>query len=96
LLRDFLKDTYYQDDYYINTKFSNDLVIHTDKNDNSKVGVILECKKPNNQAEMPNLDKLNVKALQQLLLYFLRERITENNINLKHLIITNVYEWFIL
>ncbi|MDJ0728684.1 MAG: Eco57I restriction-modification methylase domain-containing protein [Crocosphaera sp.] len=95
LLRDFLKDTYYQDNYYINTKFSNDLVIHTDKTNDSTTGVIIECKKPNNQAEMPNLDQLNVKALQQLLLYFLRERITENNINLKHLIITNVYEWFI-
>ncbi|MDJ0510279.1 MAG: Eco57I restriction-modification methylase domain-containing protein [Crocosphaera sp.] len=95
LLRDFLKNTYYQDTYFINTKFSKDLVIHTDKSDQSTVGVIIECKKPNNQAEMPNPDKLNVKALQQLLLYFLRERITENNINLKHLIITNVYEWFI-
>ncbi|MGK7961132.1 DUF7149 domain-containing protein [Crocosphaera sp.] len=95
LLRDFLKDTYYQNNYFINTKFSNDLVIHTDKSDDSTVGVIIECKKPNNITEMPKLDQLNVKALQQLLLYFLRERITENNLNLKHLIITNVYEWFI-
>ncbi|MDJ0601257.1 MAG: Eco57I restriction-modification methylase domain-containing protein, partial [Crocosphaera sp.] len=95
LLRDFLKDTYYQDDYFINTKYERDLVIYNDNTDNSTVGVIIECKRPNNQAEMPKVDKLNVKALQQLLLYFFRERITENNINLKHLIITNVYEWFI-
>ncbi len=95
LLRDFLKDTYYQDDYFINTKYKKDLVIYNDKTDKSAVGVILECKQPNNQAEMPKVDKLNVKALQQLLLYFFQERITENNINLKHLIITNIYEWFI-
>ncbi|MEM8778744.1 MAG: class I SAM-dependent DNA methyltransferase, partial [Cyanobacteria bacterium P01_G01_bin.49] len=95
LIRDFLKETYYQNNYYINTKYRNDLVIHNDKTDDSSVGVILECKKPVNQAQMPNIDKFNVKALQQLVLYFLQERITENNINLKHLIITNVYEWFI-
>ncbi|MGK7885877.1 MAG: hypothetical protein AB4057_14780 [Crocosphaera sp.] len=95
LLRDFLKDTYYQDNYYINIKSSHDLVIHTDKNDDSSVGVIIECKKPNNINEMQKLEQLNVKALQQLVLYFFRERITENNVNLKHLIITNVYEWFI-
>ncbi|WP_366146304.1 hypothetical protein [Crocosphaera sp.] len=95
LLRDFLKDTYYQDNYFINTKFSNDLVIHTDKSDTSTVGVIIECKKTNNINEMPNLEQLNVKALQQLVLYFFRERITGNNIHVKHLIITNVYEWFI-
>ncbi|MGB5770355.1 MAG: class I SAM-dependent DNA methyltransferase, partial [Crocosphaera sp.] len=95
LIRDFLKETYYQDDYYINTKDRYDLVIHNDKNDQSSVGVILEIKNSNNQSEMPQLDKLNVKALQQLLLYFLRERIIENNINLKYLIITNVYQWFI-
>ncbi|MGK7940599.1 MAG: class I SAM-dependent DNA methyltransferase [Crocosphaera sp.] len=95
LLRDFLKDTYYQDNYFINTKYKKDLVIYNDKTDKGRVGIILECKQPNNQAEMPKLDQLNVKALQQLLLYFLRERVTENNINLKHLIITNVFEWFI-
>ncbi|MDJ0658922.1 MAG: Eco57I restriction-modification methylase domain-containing protein [Crocosphaera sp.] len=95
LLRDFLKDTYYQDNYFINTKYKKDLVIYNNKTDKSTVGVILECKKPNNQAEMPKLDQLNVKALQQLLLYFFQERITENNFNHKHLIITNVYEWFI-
>lgn len=95
LLRDFLKDTYYQDNYFINTKYERDLVIYNDNTDNSTVGVIIECKRPNNQAEMPKVDKLNVKALQQLLLYFFREIIIENNINIKHLIITNVYEWFI-
>lgn len=95
LLRDFLKDTYYQDNYFINTKYKKDLVIYNNQTNNSTVGVILECKQPNNKVEMPKLDKLNVKAFQQLLLYFFQERITENNLNLKHLIITNVYQWFI-
>ncbi|MFN7245616.1 MAG: class I SAM-dependent DNA methyltransferase, partial [Microcystis sp.] len=59
------------------------------------VGVILEVKKPSNKSEMLRRDKLNCKALQELLLYFLRERITEKNLEIKHLIATNIYEWFI-
>ncbi|MCW4014977.1 MAG: type II restriction endonuclease, partial [Candidatus Bathyarchaeota archaeon] len=31
----------------------------------------------------------------ELVLYYLRERITQNNLETKHLIITNIYEWFI-
>jgi hypothetical protein len=59
------------------------------------VGVILEVKKPSNKSEMLRRDKLNCKALQELLLYFLRERITEKNLEIKQLIATNIYEWFI-
>ena len=33
--------------------------------------------------------------MQELVLYFLRERITQNNKEVKYLIATNVYEWFI-
>ena len=57
--------------------------------------MILEVKKPSNKSEMLRRDKLNCKALQELLLYFLRERITEKNLEIKHLIATNIYEWFI-
>jgi len=38
---------------------------------------------------------LNAKALQELILYYLRERISGKNIEVKHLIVTNIYEWFI-
>jgi adenine-specific DNA-methyltransferase len=44
---------------------------------------------------MVSCDDLNKKALQELVLYYLRERITHKNIHLKHLIITNINEWFI-
>jgi len=33
--------------------------------------------------------------MQELLLYFLRERVTKKNIDIKHLIVTDFYEWFI-
>jgi len=94
LLRDFLNNTAYSN-YFINTKGRSDLVIHNDKNPKSTVGVIIEAKGPGNKTEMPTIDNLNKKAMQELLLYFLRERITNKNIDIKHLIATNFYEWFI-
>ncbi|MFN6272274.1 MAG: Eco57I restriction-modification methylase domain-containing protein [Microcystis sp.] len=95
LLADFLKHSYYSPQHFINTKGRNDLVIHNGKESRDSVGVILEVKKPSNKSEMLRRDKLNCKALQELLLYFLRERITEKNLEIKHLIATNIYEWFI-
>ncbi|NCR71955.1 MAG: class I SAM-dependent DNA methyltransferase [Microcystis aeruginosa LG13-12] len=97
LLIDFLKNTYYTDRYFINTKERIDLVIHNNQDVKSPVGVIFETKKPTRtiNAEMPRLDNLNTKAFQQLVLYFLRERVTDKNLEIKHLIVTNIYEWFI-
>ena len=94
-LSDFLKKTWYSPDFYINTKGRNDLVVHTGKDSKSPVGVIIEAKKPANKGEMLRPDRLNVKALHELILYYLRERITEKNLEIKHLIATNIWEWFI-
>ncbi len=95
LVSDFLKDTYYKQNHFINTKSRNDLVIHNGQNANSTVGVILEAKKPTNKSEMITTKKLNVKAFQELVLYYLRERITHKNLEVKHLVATNINEWFI-
>lgn len=94
-VRDFLRDTYYIDNHEINTKNTIDLVIHHGKDNKSDVGVIIEAKRPSKVSEMITLNDINKKALHELLLYYFRERITEKNINIKHLIVTNVYEWFI-
>jgi len=95
LVIDFLKKTYYEPNHFINTKGRNDLVIHNGDKAKSTVGVIIEAKKPTNKSEMVTVSKLNTKAFQELVLYYLRERITQNNIETKHLIITNINEWFI-
>jgi adenine-specific DNA-methyltransferase len=106
LVSDFLKDTYYKQNHFINTKGRNDLVIHNGQNANTTVGVILEAKKPTNKAEMIKsfavgdspqqmISKLNTKAFQELVLYYLRERITHKNLEVKHLVATNINEWFI-
>lgn len=95
LVIDFLKKTYYDPNHFINTKGRNDLVIHNGQNANSTVGVIIEAKKPTNKAEMITTKKLNAKAFQELVLYYLRERITHKNLEVKHLVATNINEWFI-
>jgi adenine-specific DNA-methyltransferase len=95
LVINFLKKTYYDPNYFINTKGRNDLVIHNGNNPSSSVGVIVEAKKPTNKAEMVSTTKVNVKAFQELVLYYLRERITHKNLSVRHLVATNINEWFI-
>lgn len=95
LVSDFLKNTYYSPNHFINTKNRNDLVIHNGKDAKTTVGVIIEAKSPTNKSEMISVQNLNGKALQELVLYFLRERITHKNLEIKHLVVTNIYEWFV-
>ncbi|QGS17812.1 type II restriction endonuclease [Capnocytophaga sp. FDAARGOS_737] len=95
LISDFLKDTYYKQAYFMNTKERKDLVIRNGALPDNTAGVIIETKKFSNKSEMVTCENLNAKALRELVWYFLGERITQKNIDIKHLIITNVYEWFI-
>jgi type II restriction/modification system DNA methylase subunit YeeA len=95
IISDFLKDTYYKDNHFINTKGRNDLVIHNGKDAKSSVGIIIEAKKPANKSEMMRTDNINTKAFQELILYYLRERVVLKNLEIKYLIVTNIYEWFI-
>jgi len=92
LVIDFLKKTYYEPEHFINTKGRNDLVIHTGNKASTAVGVIIEAKKPTNRAEMLTRERINVKAFHELLLYYLRERIAQKNLELKYLIATNINE----
>ncbi|MBE7689825.1 type IIG restriction enzyme/methyltransferase [Tenacibaculum piscium] len=90
----FFKNTFYANNY-INTKDRIDLAIYTENNPKSEVSVLIEAKKPSNKNEFLKEDNLNKKALQELLLYYLRERIDNNNNSIKHLIATNGYEWYL-
>ncbi|MDX1760684.1 MAG: TaqI-like C-terminal specificity domain-containing protein [Christiangramia sp.] len=95
LVTDFLKKTWYDPHHFINTKGRTDLVIHNGNKAKTSVGVIIEAKKPTNKAEMLTRDKINVKAFQELVLYYLRERITHKNLEVKYVVATNINEWFI-
>jgi hypothetical protein len=95
IISEFLKNTYYKPDHYINTKGRTDLVIHNGKDAKSTVGILLETKKPENKTEMLSKENINSKAFHELVLYYLRERITNKNLEIKHIIATNIYEWFV-
>ncbi len=86
----FLYDTYYNGKNQINTKGRIDLAIYED----SKPVVIIEAKRPSS-SDMVTVMNLNAKAMHELILYYLRERIDEGNIDIKYLVATNVYEWFV-
>ncbi|WP_283687443.1 Eco57I restriction-modification methylase domain-containing protein [Dysgonomonas sp. Marseille-Q5470] len=95
LIIDFLNSVYYKNNHYINTYGRTDLVIHNEKDTKSPVGVLIEVKKPTNKSEMISKENLNAKAFQELVLYYLRERKANKNLELRYLIITNINEWFI-
>ena len=92
-IKRFFQNTFYQKNL-INTKDRIDLAIYLDETAKSDVGVIIEAKRPSNKVEFISERNLNKKALQELLLYYLRERIDHKNNNIKHLIVTNGVEWF--
>ena len=89
----FLSSTFYKDNE-INTRERIDLAIYLGADSSSDIGVLLEAKKPSNKSEFPKKEKLNCKAIQELLLYYLKERIDYKNNNIKHLVITNGFEWY--
>ena len=81
IFNQFLRDCF---GYDVNTQNRQDSVIY------DKFGVaqvIIEFKALFNKAEMPGLENLNCKALQELIWYYLEE--TTENKSVKHLIITN-------
>lgn len=94
LITPFLKGTNFGDDHYINTKERQDLAIHNGKTGSSNVGVIIEAKRPSNNEMITEAD-LNRKAFHEAILYYLRERIDNGNEDIKHIIITDVYQWFV-
>ncbi|MGD0844092.1 MAG: type II restriction endonuclease, partial [Geobacteraceae bacterium] len=95
IVADFLKDTWYKPAFEINTSKRTDLVIHNGKSSDDQVGVIVETKKPSNRAEMITPERPNAKALHELLHYYMQERYIRDNKEIKHLIICNIYEWYI-
>ena len=92
---EFLKDTWYKERFEINTKGRTDFVIHNGKTTSDTVGVIIEVKSPSNINEMISEEKPNKKAMHELILYYLRERIDADQKEIKNLIVTNILEWYV-
>jgi len=92
-LRDFLLRTSFLANE-INTKGRTDLAIYSGDTNKKPINVIFEIKKPQSNDFLTN-ENINCKALHESVLYYIRERIEEKNDEIKHIILTNVYEWYI-
>ncbi len=94
-LMDFLKEVYYKDAHVVAPKGKTDFVIHLGKDATTQAGVLFEVKRPANKGEMITGQNLNAKAFHELLLYYFQERERAKNSDIRHCVVTNVYEWFI-
>ncbi|MFA7047785.1 MAG: Eco57I restriction-modification methylase domain-containing protein, partial [Bacteroidales bacterium] len=90
----FLKNTYYKDNYYINSSKKYDLIIGNGPKLSDHIAVIIETKRPSNTAEMIDDSVPNAKALHELVHYYMQERLNDND-EIKYLIATNCYKWYI-
>ncbi|WP_440999823.1 type IIG restriction enzyme/methyltransferase [Fodinibius sp. SL11] len=78
-------------EYNINTSDRIDLAIYTE----GSVGVLFEVKSPTQKQDMITEADFNRKALQQAVLYYIEQRIEEENTDLKHVVVTDTFNWFV-
>lgn len=95
LLADLLKNAFYGGKFNVNTKGRIDLVINHGVRANDSPGVLIEVKRQSNRSEMITQERPNCKALHELILYYMEERYKNNNLEIKHIIATNIYDWYI-
>ncbi|HFI0255109.1 TPA: TaqI-like C-terminal specificity domain-containing protein [Streptococcus suis] len=81
---------------FINTSSRIDLAIYNGKDANSSLGILFECKSLFNKPEMMSTEKINSKAFQEIVYYYLQERLFNKNLEIKKCIITNGLSWFVI
>ena len=95
IIADLFKTVYCKDKYLVNVNKKDDLVFRLGNSPKDAVGVLLEFKKPTEKRDMVSANNANVKALQELVLYYLRQTVDNQNFEIKNVIVTNIYDWFI-
>ena len=95
VIADLFKNVYCKDKYLVNVNKKEDLVIRLGNTTTDDVGVLLEFKKPTEKRDMVSAENANVKALQETVLYYLRQTVDNENHKITNLIVTNIYEWYI-
>ena len=95
IVMEFLSTAFYKNTNAVNTKGKTDAAIYASPDSiNSNILVLIEAKGPG-RPDMAKRTELNCKALHELILYYIREEEYHHNTEVKHLIITNCYEWFV-
>lgn len=91
----FLRDAFYKEGYVVNTKQKTDAAIYEKYTDGRLLPIVLIEAKGPGRPDMVSRAELNQKALHELILYYLREEVRDGNTEIKHLIITDCYQWFV-
>lgn len=96
LVADFFNQSLYKSNsYMVNTYHKTDLAIYSDIGaQNEHPMVLFEFKGPS-RPDMVTTGDLKKKSLYELVLYYIREEIQKKNTDIKHLIITNCWEYFV-
>ena len=95
LVVEFLLNAFYKNTNAINTKGKTDAAIYDSPDSiNGDILVLIEAKGPG-RPDMAKRTDLNCKALHELILYYIRAEEYSHNTRIKHLIITNCFEWFV-
>jgi len=81
---------------FINTSERIDLAIYNGISSNSTLGVLFECKSLSNKSEMMSKERFNSKGFQEIVAYYLNERLINKNIEVKKCIVTNGLSWFVI
>ena len=91
LVDEFFSRSLYRDrTYMVNTYQRTDLAIFKDE----RPMVLFEFKRPGS-AEMVTKEDLKRKSLYELILYYIREEVRNHNTEIKHLVITNCWEYYV-
>ena len=93
LIHDFLTHTFYDEPYLVNTRKKVDQAIYGPGSQNP--WVLMEMKAPGNSQEMPCDGHFDRKGFNQLVLYYMKEEKERDNKEIKHLVVTNGYEWYV-
>ncbi len=96
LVAEFFNRSLYSDrNYMVNTYQSTDLAIYSEMGTHNEHPVVLFEFKGPSRPDMVTKDDLKKKALYELILYYIREEEKKHNADIKHLVITNCWEYFI-
>lgn len=93
---EFFNKCFYRDkSYMVNTYNVTDLAIYTEMGTHNEHPVVLFEFKGPERPDMVTKNDLKKKALYELILYYIREEIGKRNTDIKHLVITNCWEYFV-